>query len=52
MYIIKSFLIFLLLSISLTVTYSIAIPVGIFLAMGSAINHPILWTIGKLRGRR
>lgn len=48
----KATILYLLLSISVTITYSIATASGLLLAIGGTLNYPLLWTIGKLNGRQ
>lgn len=43
---------FVLISISILITYSIATATGLLLAIGGTLNYPLLWTIGKLNGRQ
>lgn len=43
---------YILLSITMIITYSIAMATGLLLALGGTLNYPLLWTIGKLNGQR
>jgi len=43
---------FILVGISLLVTYSITTLVGLCLGLGGILNYPILWLLGKINGRQ
>ena len=50
--IIKATISYILLALTLLVTYSIALVCGVFLAIGGAINYPLLYVLGILNGRQ
>lgn len=52
MKIIQATITYILLSITVIITYSIATATGLLLAIGGTLNYPLLWTIGKLNGRQ
>ena len=52
MHSIKTVITSILLVLSLIVTYSTVAVSGITLAIGSAVNYPILYLIGRLSGGR
>ena len=52
MHSIKTVITSILIVLSLIVTYSTAAITGIILAIGSAVNYPILYLIGRLSSGR
>lgn len=48
----KIFISIILLAVSLVVTYSTALASGLFLALGSAVNLPLLTMLGLIRGSK
>lgn len=49
--VIKFVLSTILLALSLIVTYSTVVVSGFFLAIGTCVNYPILYTLGRINGR-